>query len=280
MREQRAKSKELRAKRRERRSKRGINFLFTASSTLYALYSILLGGCFTTEYNVGTHQQDIIFYSTGKEVTIGSNLAKKIASEFKISSNPYYIERIRNIGGKISKVCDRQEINYYFYVIEDSKKNAFSIPGGYVYIYKGLMDILSDDELAFVIAHEVGHIVSRHAIKRLQAAMGYNLLILASVTVPSDAQFTKGISFALGQILSGYSRQDEFNADALAVEYSKRAGFDPQTGVQVLEKLYKEGKKEIRPLSYFRTHPYIAQRIRKVKEILRLPLDVDDYINY
>jgi predicted Zn-dependent protease len=240
----------------------------------------LFYGCVISEYNIGTHQQDIIFYSTEKEVAIGQNLARKIRNEFRISRNPYYIERVNRLGKKISEICDRREINYYFYIIEDDQKNAFSIPGGYIYIYKGLLDILDDDELAFVLGHEVGHIVSRHAIKKLQAYLGYNLLILASNTVPSDPQFSKGLSFALIQIMSGYSKEDEFNADELAVKYCSLIGLDPKAGIRLLKKLYQKKKNKLQPFPYIRTHPYTAQRITHIKKVLHIPLDVDDYINY
>jgi predicted Zn-dependent protease len=259
-------------------------FLILSFVVCYLSFSLFLAGCVTTEYNVGTHKQDIIFYSTEKEVAIGQNIARQISSQFKISNNPYDIERVNKIGQRIVEVCDRQEINYYFYVIEEDEKgekekNAFSLPGGYVYIFKDLLDMLDDNELAFVLAHEISHIVSRHVIKKLQAAMGYNLLILASIGTTRDAQFTQGLSFALAQIMVAYSREDEFNADELAVKYLKMLDYDPKAGIEVTEKLYKENKKELHPISYFRTHPYTAQRIRHIKEELHLPLSPEDYLN-
>ena len=249
------------------------------------VYSLLFSGCVTTEYNVGTGKQDVYFYSTESEVTMGRNIAKKISQEFKISNSPDDIQRVNEIANKIVEVLDRKELSYYFYIIEEDQDgkpqvNAFSLPGGYLYIFRGLVDILdNDDQLSFILAHEVGHIVSRHHMKRLQAAMGYNLLTIASAASKTSPEFTSGLSFALAQVLTGYSREDEFNADELAAKYCKLAGFDPTAGIEVLEKLYKESKKTIRPLSYFRTHPYPAQRIRHIKETLQLPLGVDDYIN-
>jgi len=266
--------------------KRNFCYLFkfpkviTVFSFWSLVYSLFLSGCLSSEYNVATHKQDVFFYSTEREIALGQNIAKKVAAEYKISVNPYDISRVSRIGEAIAGVCDREEISYYFYVIEEDDKNAFSVPGGYVYIYKGLLDLLNDDELAFVLAHEVGHIVSRHSIKRLQAAMGYNLALIASKGVSSDPQFSQGLSFALAQIMVGYSREDEFCADNLAVQYAGGAEFNPKAGIAVLEKLYKEGKKELRPISYFRTHPFTAPRIKHIKEVLHLPIDVDDYINF
>ncbi|MBD3264725.1 MAG: M48 family metalloprotease [Candidatus Omnitrophica bacterium] len=251
----------------------------------FVLGASISAGCVTTEYNVGTHTQDIYFYSTESEINMGRNIAKKIKSEFEVSSNPYDIKRVDSVVRKILPFIDRQELSYYFYILDSDDKgkeqiNAFSVPGGYVYIFKDLLDMLDEDELAFVLAHEVGHIVSRHHIKRLQAVMGSNLLLIASKAAPSDSNFSGGLSFALAQIISGYSRQDEFNADELAVEYCESAGFDPRAGIEVLEKLYNYEKENLRPVSYFRTHPYTDQRIRHIKETLQLSLDVDDYINY
>ena len=248
---------------------------------IFFIFSSLFLGCITTEYNVATHKQDIFIYSTDKEVNLGRNLHRRIIKEFKLSKNPFYIKRVRSIGERIAEVCDRREFNYRFYVIDKDEKNAFSTPGGYVYINKGLLEILnSDDEIAFVLAHEIAHIVARHSIKKLQAALGYQMLILASLPAEKSSSFYQGLSFALAQIMSGYSREDEFKADELAVKYSKKANFSPLAGIKVLEKLYQFHKKEkAHSLSYFRTHPFIPQRIKHIKEVLGIPLTISDYMN-
>lgn len=251
---------------------------------IFLLISIFITSCLTTEYNVATHKEDIFFYSTDKEVTLGQNLSRQISKELKISQNPSYIQRVNRVGKKIAQVCDRKELNYYFYVIAETKKkdmNALSLPGGYVYITESLLKRLdTDDELAFVLAHEIGHLVARHSIKKLQAALGYNLLFLATIPAEKSPQFYQGLSFALAQIMAGYSRKDEFTADELAVKYTKLAGFNPYGGIKVLEKLYAYHKKKpASALSYFRTHPYIAQRIKHIKATAGLPLNISDYIN-
>lgn len=254
-------------------------FLKILSQGILFIFLVGFMGCTVLEYNVGTHKKDLILYSTDKEIRLGRNLAKKVGQEYPLSKNPIDLKRVNDIGDKIAEVCDRQEVNYYFYVIDKLDKNAFSLPGGYVYVNKGLLDILDDDELAFVIAHEIGHIVARHHIKKLQAAMGYNLLLIAS-TQTHSRDFTRGLAFALAQIFVAYSRKDEFLADELAVKYTKLAGFDPQAGIRVMEKLYQAMKKApLREISYFRTHPHIAARIRHIKEVSGIPLDINDYIN-
>jgi beta-barrel assembly-enhancing protease len=254
---------------------------------LFGIWRLMFGilfvsGC-ATEYNPGTHRQDLMFYSTESEVSMGQAVARAIAKdkEMSISNDSNDIKRVNKIGDKIAGVCDRGELTYYFYVLLDEKEvNAFSLPGGYVYIFKKLLDDLNDDELAFVLAHEVAHIVSRHAVKALQAAIAANILTVAGAVAPGgNVEFAQGLAFALAQIMVGYSREDEFNADEQAVKYTKACGYDPKAGINVMEKLYKEGKKTINPLSLFRTHPYAAQRIRHIKETLHLPLAAADYLN-
>jgi beta-barrel assembly-enhancing protease len=239
-------------------------------------FSLVAGSCFLTG-----DQAFAQFHSTESEMNMGSNLSREIAREYSISNNPKDIERVNRIGGRIAAHCGRKELNYYFYVIDDKKiKNAFSIPGGYVYVFKGLLDLLNDDELAYVLAHEVGHIVARHAMKQLEISVGATLAVLASLFVrTNNPDVVRGVSLAIDQLMSGYSQKDEFEADSLAVQETKSAGYDPKAGISALEKLYRENKKEIGPVNYFRSHPYTAERLRNIRETLHMPISVEDYIN-
>ncbi len=245
------------------------------------LTAAIVQGCVTTEYNVASHTQDVYVYSTEKEIAMGDNISRQVAEEFELSRNPEYLQRVDQIGRRIAAVCDRKELLYHFFVIDKDEKNAFCIPGGYIYIFTGLLnDLENDDQLAFILAHEVGHVVARHHIKKLQAVMGYNLALLASLPAEKSPGFYEGLTFAVAQMFAAYSREDEYMADELAVKYMETAGFDPRAGIDVLEKLYAYHKKEpTRPLSYFRTHPYAAQRIGNIKTAMKMPLDISDYMN-
>ena len=120
-------------------------------------------------------------------------------------------------------------------------------------------------------------------IKRLQAAIGYNVLLLLGSQVRTSGNISQvqGLDIILSTILSGYSQEDEFLADKLAVEYSQEAGFNTKEGLIVLEKLEEAGKKEgLRNISYFRSHPFIPQRISRIKQVLGLPLEFKDVVNY
>ncbi|MBP7835908.1 MAG: septum formation protein Maf [Candidatus Omnitrophica bacterium] len=247
---------------------------------LFFLPALFLAGC-STEYNVVTGEQESYYYSTDKEVQMGRAIAREVAKEYKLGNDPLMQKRVEDIGKKIIAVCDRKEIDYYFFVLEDDSVNAVSLPGGYVYVFKGLVDKVSnDDELAGVIAHEVGHIVARHSIKKLQAQQGYSILRLLVAVAPSSGGVGAAADTAFTELILGYSREDELLADQLGTRYAKLAGYDPHAMVKFLEKLQDvEKRRPLQEKNYYKTHPYVPDRIRTVKEEMGDRIDFDDYIN-
>jgi len=244
------------------------------------LSGAFLSGC-STEYNVVTGEQESFYYSTDREINIGRSMSKEIEKKFKLVQDPLMQKRVDDIGRKVASVSDRKDIDYTFKVMEGEEVNAVSLPGGFVYVNKGLVDKVKDDnELAGVLAHEVGHIVARHSIKKLQALMGYSLLRIATIPVAKNGQVTNAADIAFTELLLGYGREDELLADQLAARYSKSAGYDPHGIITFLEKLQEENRrKPLMPKTYFKTHPYPPDRIRVVKQELGEPLDFKDYVN-
>ena len=237
-----------------------------------------LYGC-ASEYNLATKKQELIYYTTDKEINIGQAVVKQVEKEYKLVEEPGVQKRVRDIGQKIVDVCDRKELIYYFKVLDEKELNAFSLPGGFIYINKGLIDkMTSDDELAGVLAHEVGHVVAKHAVKKLQAMMGYMLARLAGATT-GGGNMVQGMDIAFASILVGYSREDELLADRLAIRYMQAAGYDPSKMVYFMQRIYKLDQKNLRPYSYFRTHPSTSDRVRVMREELGLGMDFKDYIN-
>jgi MAF protein len=233
-------------------------------------------GC-ATEYNVATGRQDIIFYGTEKEIKLGQSVSKAIEAEYHLVDDYELQRKVNKIGQKIVAVCDRRDINYRFKVLDDQMINAVSLPGGYIYLFKGLIDIAeTDDEIACVIAHEVGHVVAKHSIKKLQATMGMNLLNLLLIST-RDADVIRGVNAAFMAVFLEYSQEDEFLADTLAVKYAGKAGFNPKGMITFLEKL--KSQKKIRKFSYWRTHPYINERIARVRRQIYGGIDFVDYLN-
>lgn len=252
----------------------------TFLSTIYFLLSTILLGC-ATEYNIATQRKEFIYYDTEKEVRIGKSITREIEKKYKLLDDPLLIQRVTSIGKRVTKVSDRKDLNYEFYILDGDETNAFALPGGFIYCYKGLLErINSDDELACILGHEIAHITAKHAIKKLQATVGYTLIRVITGVTPEATQVREGLDIAFEQILSGFSREDELLADRLGVRYAERAGFSPYSMIDFLEKLHRiELKKPPRPKSYLKTHPYIPDRIRIIKEEIGERIDFTDYIN-
>lgn len=260
--------------------KMGIKIFIIPLCILSCALCAFLSGC-STEYNIVTGKEEVFYYSTDKEVQMGQAIARQVEKEYKMVDDPLIQKRAEDIGKKIVEVCDRKDIDYHFMVLDDEEVNAVSLPGGFVYINKGLIDkIDNDDELAGVLGHEVGHIVARHSIKKLQALQGYSILRILVAAAPGSGEVGSAADVAFTELLLGYSREDELLADQLGTRYIKLAGYDPHGMIKFLEKLQEiNRRKPLRPRSYFKTHPYVLDRIRVVKQELGEAIDFKDYIN-
>jgi len=223
--------------------------------------------------------------STQREVAAGRRIARRVERDMTLADEPLQ-ERVRAIGARIAAVSDRKELQYRFAVIEEESVNAFSLPGGYIFVNTGLVEKAgSDDELAGVIAHEVAHVAARHAVKRFEGAMGLQIAQLAALAT-GDSQVARGVGMAATAAQLAYSRQDELDADRLAVKYAREAGFDPKAILTFLAKLQEVHRKHaqylprgiVRP-QYALTHPYVPERLRAAKEALYGVADYFDYLN-
>ena len=237
-------------------------------------------GC-ASEFNLATQQQETLIYGTDKEVSIGNALARQFDKNYEINTDVDINERVEKILDRIVAVCDRKELVYSIKVINDDVLNAVSLPGGYIYINKGLIDaVKTDDQLASVIGHEVGHITAKHAIKKLQAMYGYTLLQLGAIGGARSGQLAQGLEAAFLTLFTEFSQDDELLADKLGIKYAKKAGYDPQGMTEMLAILKaKQDKEPARPYSYWRTHPYIPQRIASANQAISGQIEFRDYLN-
>lgn len=244
---------------------------------LIVLFGIM--GC-SSEYNLATHQEETLLYGSEREKGIGAAAAQALEKQMEISGDVEANERVEKILKRIVAVCDRQELVYTIKIIDDDTVNAVSLPGGYVYVYRGLIEkVKNDDELASVIAHEVGHITARHAMKRQQKIYS-DLLLQVAALKAGDGQFASGVNFALTSIFFAHAQEDELEADALGIKYMKKAGYDPKGAIDMLKILKKEQDKgPTRPYSYWRTHPFLTQRIAAAGQVTNQRLEFREYLN-
>lgn len=237
-------------------------------STLYSLLAtFFISGC-ATIYNPATERKEFILIDTASEVSLGKVISKQIELQYPLSKDTEKIGRLNLIGGKIAQVCDRKDLRYYFKVVKDDELNAFSLPGGFVYVNSGLMNKATDDELACVVAHEIGHIAARHAAKKLQVSLGYQLIMSLAFKNASSLELARAVNTVFGLISLGYSREDERLSDKLAVRYAVRANFNPEAMLTFFEKLREVEKKRGANyhLVFLESHPAIEERIRNARQ--------------
>jgi len=227
-------------------------------------FLILILGC-TTIYNPATQRKESYFISETQEITIGKNISHEIIQKNRIISNRDLKSYLENMGQKIARASHRNHLNYNFSIVDDNEINAFALPGGYIFINKGLIDKMDEDELAFVIAHEIGHICARHSLKKLQSSFFMSLVMGLASSNPDYASVRTGVNAVYNVVALGYSRSDELLADSLGLEYMHKAEYNPQGAIDALEKLKAEGGKN-KSLVFLRSHPYPEDRIEKIKE--------------
>ncbi len=240
--------------------------------------AVMLAGC-STEFNPATMRQESVMYDSEKEKSIGASVAAQVEKTMKFNDELDINARVDRVFNKLLDVIDRHDLVYTVRIIEEDELNAFSLPGGYVYIFKGLLDKMdNDDQLAAVLAHELAHITAKHSMKRLQGAYGATILTgLAMAT--GDGAMVNGVSLAANAILFQNSREDEFQADTIGVRYMRDAGYNPIEMKKMLGKLLQaQAKDDIRPKGYWRTHPYLSQRIGNAGQATG-QMEFRDYLN-
>ena len=225
------------------------------------LGSFLLVGLLFAGFFLPVAEAGII--STKQEISIGESAARQVEKQYKLVEDPVLQARVQQIGKKIAAVSSRPDLPYTFKVLDDEDVNAFALPGGFIYLFKGLTDyMVTDDELAGIISHEVTHAARRHSMAQLEKTLG--MAVLLGAAFGGD-----GISLqmaALSAITAGYSRDDERMADRVGFEQSLQAGYNPYSTLVGLLKL--ERREPGRESDLFSDHPENRERIRLIGEQL------------
>jgi beta-barrel assembly-enhancing protease len=205
--------------------------------------------------------------SEEREQEMGDELAGAINREIPLLHHPLLVHYISSIGNELARVSDRPELEYNFYIINSAMVNAFALPGGHIYITRGLLDRTeTGEELAGVLAHEIGHVAARHGVQKLQRHLrtGSVVNMLYNLILGGEPALLRRNSLQLAGVVwnAANSREDEHEADRLAVEYMARAGVDPSGVVTLLESLLEDGPEEAGAIQeWFSTHPMTSERV-------------------
>jgi predicted Zn-dependent protease len=240
-------------------------------AALVVIISLFLSSCGVVQTSP-FGEKSLILIPTSQEVAIGKAAAEQVMRRSKMCKDPVINSYVNWVGQKIAAVSGRHDIKFHYLVIESPELNAFSLPGGWVFIYTGLLKHLKDEaDLAFVLGHETGHIVGRHAIRRLQLIYGINFLLNLTLGGREISPIEAEVLKVLYQIVvAGYSRKEEFEADAMGAYFTGKAGWNPVASVetiQILDSLMKYKPKGITEL--FMDHPTNKKRIANLERWIR-----------
>lgn len=233
---------------------------------------VVLWGCST---NPATGRPQLALISEQHEVELGRDYDQRIQRVLGVYPDARLQEYVDRVGQKLAAGSERPDLAWTFRVVDDPVVNAFALPGGHVYVTRGLMTHLtSEAQLAAVIGHEIGHVTARHAVTQMSKARIARIgLFAGAVLSPALAGYA---ARSLDVLFLKYSRDDERQADDLGLRYMYAQGYDPREMPRVFEVLRRvsQGKEGDRIPAWQSTHPSEEERIRTIGgEVARLGKD-------
>jgi len=235
---------------------------------LFLTMAALLSSC---SVNPATGEKQFTgLLPAAQEESVGASEHEKVEKTYGSFINGPISDYVNRIGQKVAANTERSDVQYKFHVIDSPVVNAFALPGGYIYVTRGLIALANNEaELAGVIAHEIGHITGRHAAARMSQGVlvGLGAAILSAATGSQAVGQVAGVGSDL--YIKSYSRGQEDQADELGVRYLAKAGYDPKAMASFLASLDAQtkldariaGKSEGAGMNYFSTHPVTADRV-------------------
>ncbi len=209
--------------------------------------------------------------STEQEVEIGREAAREIERELKLYNDPVVTAYINSLGQKLARYSRRSGLTYYFKVVDTDEVNAFALPGGWLYVNRGLITTAENEsELAGVIGHEIGHVDRKHGARAISRQLGAAMFLdvtLGGADASAKRRAGRQVAaFFIGVKQLSYGRDAERESDRFAVESTYAAGIDPEGTATFFEKLVAMQKKEPGQLAkMFSTHPPSRERVENVR---------------
>ena len=225
------------------------------SITALALALLALSGCAT---NPVTGRSEVSLVSSQQELQIGRDGFAAVVTEYGKYDDPALAAYVDSVGQRVAHVSHLPNLEWHFTLVDDPAVNAFAMPGGYIYVTRGLLAYMnSEAQLAGVLGHECGHVTHRHTAEAMTRQQLYGLGFgVLQIAAPGLRPYSGAGQQALGLLFLKYSRQNENEADALGIEYATRAGYDPREipGTYATLKRISEAAGSSMP-SFLSTHP-------------------------
>jgi len=206
-----------------------------------------------------------------KEQKLGKKLSENIEKKYEVVEDLNQNSLITEIGNKLVESSEMREMQFHFRILKEDGPNAFSIPGGYIYVTYDLFDyVQSDDELAGILAHEIAHVIHNHALKQTKDNTKFTLLTILAVLLTREPDVGVLGKLTTITLLNQYSREYEEEADLTAIDLLIKTGYNPVGFLTFLERLYvREMFKPEVNLGIFQTHPETENRVNYVKDKLK-----------
>jgi predicted Zn-dependent protease len=223
--------------------------------------------------NPVTGKKELSLISEGQEIEMGKQTDAEVVAQFGVYDDPALAKYVGGLGLALAAKTQRPALPYRFAVLDSPVVNAFAVPGGSVYVTRGILAMMSSEaELAAVLGHELGHVNARHSVRRMSEQMLAQIGLVAGSVISDEFAKYAGLAGAGLQVLFlKFSRDDERQADALGVDYSRLAGYDPAdmaVTFAALEKLGDLSGGRSLP-GFLSTHPLSSERIQNVRAMLK-----------
>jgi len=204
--------------------------------------------------------------STKSEVQMGQQAAAQATHQLPMVTDPELVRYVTVLGDSLASVADTRDLEWHFYIVNTPEINAFALPGGFVFVNRGLIERLDSlDELAGVIGHEIGHVTQRHTVKmqqKEQATEIGEMLGCVLTRLCGTPAANAGMQIGTSAAFSKMSRDAEHQADSVGMIYVVRAGIDPRGMTSMLEKLLAERRRDPEKTEqWFISHPMEEDRI-------------------
>ena len=226
--------------------------------------------------NPATGGADVTVMGKKTEVSIGDEMHEKMIAEGADYKDPELLEYVTRIGQRLVSNSDTPNAKFTFTIIDSPDINAFATPGGYIYINRGLMSYLdSEAELAGVLSHEIGHVTARHSARQKTASVTNQVLATTAYILTGSRDVADASTMYGTELLSGYGREHELEADGLGAEYMHKSGYDTEALLEVIGvlkdqeqfqrvKAKSSGKKVSTYHGLYATHPRNDKRLQTV----------------
>ncbi len=244
-----------------------------ASGAAVVATAVTLAGCAS---NPATGDVDWVVMTQGREISIGQEMHQQIMAEGASYDDPELQAYVNRVGQQLASKSDRADLEFTFTVLDSPDINAFATPGGFIYINRGLLAYLDNEaELAGVLSHEIGHVTARHAARQQTASVTNQVVATTAYILTGSGDLADASTMYGTELVRGYGREHELEADGLGAKYMYKTGYDPEALLEVIGVLKDQeqfqrvkAKSSGKPVASYHglyaTHPRNDQRLQTV----------------